>query len=221
MSSGNNTNNGSNGNGANKIYWQRIALPNLVEQVDDSLEVQIAKFNKQSCCQRDKLMKQVAEQEAQRKAEEERRKAKEEAKRAAKEEVRKLAEEEAKKKAEEDTQKRAEFQAWWQANLERKARKKAEAKAAMEVMRALIVQKAVQGEKPKPKVHGMELFSSCLFTNLIFRFFSNVRQPVSTRLTRKSRGGTPHATGAGRVATARCVPCPTTYARQCAIGARR
>ena len=38
----------------------------------------------------------------------------------AKEEMRRLAEEEAKKKAEKDAQKRAEFQAWWQANLERK-----------------------------------------------------------------------------------------------------
>ncbi|KIM67357.1 hypothetical protein SCLCIDRAFT_21207 [Scleroderma citrinum Foug A] len=122
MSSGNNTNNGSNGNGANKIDWH----PNCKVQ-------------------------QVAEQEAQRKAEEERRKAKEGAKRVAKEEARKLAEEEAKKKAEEDAQKRAKFQVWWQANSERKARKKAEAKAAMEVMRVLIVQKAVQGEKLKPK----------------------------------------------------------------------
>ena len=80
----------------------------------------------------------------------------------AEEEARRLAEEEAKKKAEEDAQKRAEFQAQWQANSERKAREKAEAKAATEAMRALIAQKAGQGKKPKPKpkVHGMELFSS-------------------------------------------------------------
>ena len=106
MSSGNNTNGGNNSNGADKIDWQHVASPDLVEQVDDSLKVQIAKFNKQSHCRCDKLMKQAAEQEAQKKAEEERKKAEEEAKRVAEEEVRRL--------AEEDAQKRAEFQAWWQ-----------------------------------------------------------------------------------------------------------
>ncbi|KIM66948.1 hypothetical protein SCLCIDRAFT_21713 [Scleroderma citrinum Foug A] len=151
MSSGNNTNSGNNGNGADKINWQRVASPDLVEQVDNLLEVQIAKFDKQSRRLRDKLMKRAAEQEAQKKAEEERKKAEEEAKRAAEEEARRLAEEEAKKKAEEDAQKRAEFQARWQADLERKAREKAEAKAAVEAMRAQIAQKVGQGEKPKPK----------------------------------------------------------------------
>ncbi|KIM60407.1 hypothetical protein SCLCIDRAFT_26619 [Scleroderma citrinum Foug A] len=72
-------------------------------------------------------------------------------KRVAEEEARKLAKEEAKKKAKEDAQKRAKFQAWWKANLERKAREKAEAMAAAEVMRAQIAQKVGQGEKPKPK----------------------------------------------------------------------
>ena len=47
MSSGNNTNSGNNGNGANKVDWQRIAMPDLIEHVDDSLEVQIAKFAEQ------------------------------------------------------------------------------------------------------------------------------------------------------------------------------
>ena len=57
MSSGNNTDSSNNGNGADKIDWQRVASPNLIEQVDDSLEVQIAKFNEQSHCRCDKLMK--------------------------------------------------------------------------------------------------------------------------------------------------------------------
>ena len=80
MSSGNNTNSGNNGNSADKIDWQCIAWPNLLEQVEDSLKVQIVKFNEQSHCQHNKLMKQAAEKEAQRKAKEERKKAKEEAK---------------------------------------------------------------------------------------------------------------------------------------------
>ena len=124
------------------------------------LKVQIVKFDKQSHHRCDKLMKWVAEQEAQRKAKEERKQAKEEAKRVAEEEAKRLAEEEAKKKAEEDAQKRAEFQAQWKADSERKAREKAEAKVVVEAMRAQIAQKAGQGKKPKPKVRGMELFSS-------------------------------------------------------------
>ena len=50
MSSGNNTDSGNNGNGANKINWQCIATPDLIEQVEDSLEVQITKFDEQSHC---------------------------------------------------------------------------------------------------------------------------------------------------------------------------
>ena len=57
MSSGNNTNSGHNGNGADKIDWQCVASPDLVEQVDNSLEIQIAKFDKESCRRCDKLMK--------------------------------------------------------------------------------------------------------------------------------------------------------------------
>ncbi|KIM62272.1 hypothetical protein SCLCIDRAFT_25209 [Scleroderma citrinum Foug A] len=135
MSSGNNTDSGNNGNGADKVNWQHVAMPDLIEQVEDLLKVQIAKFDKQSRRQRDKLMKRAAEQEVQRKAEEERKKAKEEAKRL----------------AEEDAQKRAEFQARWQADSERKAREKAEAKVASEAMKAHIAQRVVQGEKPKLK----------------------------------------------------------------------
>ncbi|KIM55472.1 hypothetical protein SCLCIDRAFT_30331 [Scleroderma citrinum Foug A] len=143
LSSGNNTDSSNNGNGADKIDWQHVASPNLIEQVDDSLKVQIDKFNEQSHRRCDKLMKRAAEQEAQKKAKEERKKAEEEAKRAAEEEARRLAEEEVKK--------RAEFQVQWQANSERKAREKAEAKVVAEAMRAQIAQKAGQGEKPKPK----------------------------------------------------------------------
>ena len=57
MSSGNNTDSSNNGNGADKIDWQRVASPDLVEQVDDSLKVQIVKFNEQSCHRHNKLMK--------------------------------------------------------------------------------------------------------------------------------------------------------------------
>ena len=146
MSSSNKTDSSNNGNGTDKINWQHVTLPDLIEQVDDLLEIQITKFNEQSCCRCDKLMKQVAEQEVQRKAKEERKKAKEEAKRVAKEEARRL--------AEEDSQKRAEFQVQWQANLERKVREKAEVKAVTEAMRVLIAQKAGQGEKPKPQAQG-------------------------------------------------------------------
>ena len=169
--------------------------------MEDSLEVQIAKFDKQSHRQHDKLMKQAAEQEAQRKAKEERKKAKERAKRVAEEEAKRLAEE-AKKKAEEEAQKRAEFQAQWQATLERKVKEKAKAKVVAKVMRAWIAQNAVQGTKPKPKVCGMELFSSFLLLTYSFDF-SNVGQPASVCPTRKYRGGTPHVTDARRVVTAR------------------
>ena len=82
MSSGNNTNSGNNGNSANKIDWQCITSPDLVEQLDDSLEVQITKFDEQSRHRRDKLMKRAAEQEVQKKAKEERKKAEEERKKA-------------------------------------------------------------------------------------------------------------------------------------------
>ena len=157
-------------------------------------------------------MKWAAEQEAQRKAKEERKKAEEEAKRVAEEEVKRL--------AKEDAQKRAEFQVRWQADMERKAREKAEAKAASEVMKARIAQKAAQGEKPKPKVCGMELFSSFILLTYSFDF-SNVGQPASVCPMRKSRGGTPCATDARRAVTARHAPCPTTHGHQPAIGVKK
>ncbi|KIM50883.1 hypothetical protein SCLCIDRAFT_28674 [Scleroderma citrinum Foug A] len=56
------------------INWKQVALPNLLEQMDDSIEVQIVK-------------------EAQRKAEEEKCKAKKEAKQKAEEDKRKAKEE--------------------------------------------------------------------------------------------------------------------------------
>ena len=48
---------GNNSNGTDKVDWQCVAMPDLVEHVDDLLEVQIAKFDEQSCCRCDKLMK--------------------------------------------------------------------------------------------------------------------------------------------------------------------
>ena len=89
-------------------------------------------------------------------------------------------------------------------------REKAEAKATSEAMKARIAQKVAQGEKPKPKVRGMELFSSIILLTYSSDF-SNVGQPVSARPTRKSRGGTPHVTDARRAATARRAPCPTMH----------
>ena len=45
MSSGNNTDSGNNS--TDKIDWQHTATPNLIEQVEDSLKVQITKFDEQ------------------------------------------------------------------------------------------------------------------------------------------------------------------------------
>ena len=91
----------NNSNNTLGIDWKRVASPDLLEQMDDSIEVQIAKVNEQSWRRHNKIMKRVAEQEAQRKAEEEKCKAEEEAKQKAKEEKRKAKEEE-KQKAEEN-----------------------------------------------------------------------------------------------------------------------
>ena len=49
MSTGSNTGSGNNSNGTDRIDWQHIALPDLLEQVENSLKVQIAKFDEQSC----------------------------------------------------------------------------------------------------------------------------------------------------------------------------
>ena len=92
---------GNIGNDASGIDWKRVASPDLLEQMDDSIKVQIVKVDEQLQRRHDKIMKRVAEQEAQRKAEEEKHKAEEEAKQKAKEEKRKAKEEE-KQKAEEN-----------------------------------------------------------------------------------------------------------------------
>ena len=110
---------GSNiGNDASGIDWKRVASPDLLEQMDDSIKVQIAKVNEQSQRRCDKIMKRAAEQEAQRKVEEEKRKAEEEAKQKAEEEKRKTKEEE-KQKAEENKC-RAEEEYRAQAEVKRK-----------------------------------------------------------------------------------------------------
>ena len=102
MSSGNNTNGGNNGSSAMNIDWRHITSPDLLEQVEDSLKVQIMKFDEQLQWRCDKLMKRTAEEEAKRKAKEER------------------------KKAEEKAQKRDKFKVQRRAESERKVREKAE-----------------------------------------------------------------------------------------------
>ena len=83
---------GNNGNDASGINWKQVASPNLLEQMDNSIKVQIVKVDKQSWRRRNKIMKRVAEQEVQRKAEEEKHKAEEEAKQKAEEEKQKAEE---------------------------------------------------------------------------------------------------------------------------------
>jgi len=43
----------SSGNNGNNVDWTRIALPELEGKLTDSIQVQIAKFNKQSWRRRD------------------------------------------------------------------------------------------------------------------------------------------------------------------------
>jgi len=75
----------SSGNTDN-IDWTRVALPKLEGKPTNSIQVQIAKFDKQSRQRRECLMKQAAEQEARRLVEEAaRKKAEEEARRVAEE----------------------------------------------------------------------------------------------------------------------------------------
>jgi len=70
----------------NNVNWTRVALPELEGEPTNSIQVQIAKFDKQSHWRQDRLMKQVAEQEVRRLAEEAaRKKAEEEARRIAEE----------------------------------------------------------------------------------------------------------------------------------------
>ncbi|KIM60154.1 hypothetical protein SCLCIDRAFT_26794 [Scleroderma citrinum Foug A] len=123
---------GNTGNDASGIDWKRIALPDLLKQMDDSIEVQIAKVNEQSRRRRDKIMKRAAKQEAQRKAEEEKRKAEEEAKQ--------KAEEEEKQKAEEN-----------KCRAEEEYRAQAEVKRKQKADAAKIAQEGAQGTKPRPR----------------------------------------------------------------------
>ena len=104
---------GNTGNNASGIDWKRVVSPNLLKQMDDSIEVQIAKVNEQSQQRHDKIMKRAAKQEAQRKVEEEKHKAKEEAKQ--------KAEEEEKQKAEENKRRAEEYRAQAEVKRQQKA----------------------------------------------------------------------------------------------------
>ena len=203
---------GNIGNDASGIDWKQVASPDLLEQMDDSIEVQIAKVNEQSQRRRDKIMKRAAKQEAQRKVEEEKRKAKEEAKQKAEEEKWK-AEVEEKQKAEENKH-RAEEEYRAQAKVKRK--QKANVREATEAFRAKIAQGGAQGAKPKVCNLSLSYFS---FANFPFCFYSLVGQRANTCLMRASKGGIPLATIAGEAATARGVSCPRTRALQHAAGA--
>ena len=109
---------GNNSNNALGINWKRVASPNLLEQIDNSIEVQIAKVDKQSRRRHDKIMKRAAEQKVQRKVEEEKHKAKEEAKQKAEEEKQKAEEEEKQKAKENKHRAKEEYRA--QAEVKRK-----------------------------------------------------------------------------------------------------
>ena len=115
---------GNNGDDALGIDWKRVASPDLLEQMDDSIEVQIAKVDEQLQRRHDKIMKRVAEQEVQRKTEEEKCKAEEEAKQKAEEEKWKA--EENKCRAEEE----------YRAQAEMKRKQKADAQEATEKAKA-------------------------------------------------------------------------------------
>ena len=203
---------GNNGNNALGIDWKRVASPDLLEQMDDSIEVQIAKVNEQLRRRHDKIMKRAAEQEAQRKAEEEKRKAEEEAKQKAEEEKRK-AEEEEKQKAEENKRRAKEE---YRAQAEVKRKQKADTQEATEAFRAKIAQGGAQGTKPKVRNLSLSYF---FFANFPFCFYSLVGQRANVCLTRASKGGIPLATIAGEAATARGVSCPQMCALRHAAGA--
>ena len=194
------------------IDWKRVVSPNLLEQMDNLIEVQIAKVNEQLQRRHDKIMKRMAEKEAQRKVEEEKRKAEEEAKQKAKEEKRK-AEEEEKQKAKEN-KRRAEEK--YRAQAEVKRKQKADAREATEAFRAKIAQGGAQGAKPK--VHNLSL-SYFFFANFLFCFYSLIGQRANMCLMRASKGGIPLATVAGEAATARGVSCPQMRALRHAAGA--
>ena len=124
---------GNNGNVISGIDWKWVASPDLLKQMDDSIEIQIAKVDEQSQQRHGKIMKRAAKQEAQRKAEEEKHKAKEEAKQKAEEEKWKAEEE--KWKAEEDKH-RAKEEYRVQAEVKRK--QKADAQEVIKTFRAKI-----------------------------------------------------------------------------------
>ena len=151
----------NNSNNASGIDWKRVASPDLLEQMDDSIEVQIAKVDKQSRRRCDKIMKRAAEQEVQRKAEEEKHKAKEEAKQKAEEEKRKAKEN--KRRAEEE----------YRAQAKVKRKQKADVREATEVFRVKIAQGGAQGAKPKVHNHSLSYF---FFSNFPFCFYSLVGQ---------------------------------------------
>ena len=168
---------GNNSNDASGINWKQVASPNLLEQMNNSIEVQIAKVDKQSWQRCNKIMKRVAEQEVQRKAEEEKCKAKEKAKQKAeeekwkaKEEEKWMAKEEEKWKAEENKH-RAEEEYRVQGEVKRK--QKADVQEATEAFRVKIAQGGVQGTKPKVCNHSLSYF---FFANFPFCFYSLLGQ---------------------------------------------
>ena len=205
---------GSNiGNDASGIDWKRVASPDLLEQMDDSIKVQIVKVDEQSWRRHNKIMKRAAKQEAQRKAEEEKHKAEEEAKQKAEEEKQKTEEEE-KQKAKENKC-RAEEEYRVQAKVKRK--QKADTQEATEAFRAKIAQGGAQGVRPK--VCNLSLSFFLFFANFPFCFYSLVGQQANACLMRASKGNIPLATIAGGAVTARGVSCPWTRALRHAAGA--
>ena len=212
---------GNISNDTSGINWKRVVSPDLLEQMDDSIEVQIVKVDEQSRRRRDKIMKRVAEQEVQRKVEEEKRKAEEEEKRKAEEEEKRKAEEEAKQKAEEEEKQKAEenkrrAEEEYRAQAEVKRKQKADAREATEAFRVKIAQEGAQGVKPRVRNLSLSYFSCA---NFPFCFYSLIGQRANTCLTRASKGGIPLATVAGEAATARGVSCPRTRALRHAAGA--
>ena len=155
---------GNNGNNASGIDWKRVASPNLLEQMDDLIEVQIAKVNEQSWRRHNKIMKRVAKQEAQRKVEEEKCKAEEEAKQKAKEEKQKTKEEE-KQKAEENKHRAKEE---YRVQAEMKRKQKADAQEATKAFRAKIAQGGAQDAKPKVRNLSLSFFFSLLTSHFVF-----------------------------------------------------
>ena len=197
---------GNIGNDASGIDWKRVASPDLLEQMDNSIKVQIVKVDEQLQRRHDKIMKRAAEQEAQRKAEEEKHKAEEEAKQKAEEEEKKQKAKENKRRAEEE----------YRAQAEVKRKQKANVREATKAFRAKIAQEGAQGMKPRVRNLSLSYFSCA---NFLFCFYSLVGQRANACLTRASKGGIPLATIAGEAATARGVSCPRPRALRHVAGA--